>query len=335
VRILIRPRLPVLALLLFTPTIPELLTGSTPISELVYNPPGFVIGYLLDVALYGGGALLIREFAVQYRKGWASILLLGAAYGIAEEGFEVHTFFLPSGPPVNAFATYGHAFGVNWLWALGLASFHATYSIALPILLTQLWFPAVKNVRWLDRGSLGLVAGLFLLEVVGFGLIVPHGPSPAVAAFFLGVAATLIALAWWAPANLLAPRPGPARLGRLGLGLAGTLFWLAWLILLFFAALHSPPAIVAAAFFVLVNLGTLALLLRTVGTVDLERSKYYFATGMLLALLPWDIIIEFAVPGILVVLAVVLYFQYRLGQRLAARSIGSSVPAGVVSPPAT
>ncbi len=330
VRILIRPRWPVLALLLLAPTIPELLTGSTPVSELVYNPVGFGIGFGLDIALYGTGALLIREFAVAFHKGWASILLLGAAYGIGEEGFEVHTFFQPSGSPVNALATYGHAVGVNWLWALGLASFHATYSIALPILLTQLWFPQVKDQRWLDRGNVGLVAGVYFAEVVGFGLIVPHGPSPGAAGFFAVVALALVYLAYRIPRGFLSVPPGPPRLGRLGLVLSGTLFWISWLLVLLFAGSGRPPAVVAAGIFVLINLGAVALVVRRVGAEGLDRSKYYFATGMLLALVPWDVVVEFSVPGILVVTAIMLYLQYRLGQRLAPSSAGTEVPRGVL-----
>jgi len=333
VKILIRPRTPVLALLLLAPTIPELLTGSTPVSELAFNPAGFVTGFGLDVILYGCGALLIREFAVYFRKGWGSVLLLGAAYGIAEEGFEVHTFFATSGGPVNSFAFYGHALGVNWLWALGLASFHATYSIALPILLTQLWFPEVKEQRWLDRGAAGLAATLFFVEVVGFGLIVPYRPSLGATLFFALVAVVLLVLAYRIPADLLRVRPGPARLGRLGIVLAGTLFWAAWLLMLVFAGARAPPAAVAAVVFVAINLGTLMLILTRIGSQDLERSKFYFATGMLLALVPWDVAVEFAIPGILIVTAIVLYLQYRLGRRIAGRSEPATLPASGTATP--
>ena len=209
-----RRNLPAYALLLLAPSIPELLTGSTPITDLVVNPIGFVVGFTLDIALYGAGALLIREFAVQFQKGWASILLLGAAYGIAEEGFEVHTFFLPSGPPVNALGSYGHLFGVNWVWALALTVFHSTYSIALPILLTGLWFPQVKNARWLGRRTITILAGVFVGEVVIFGSLVGHGPTPAVLAFFVAVVALLVALALWAPRSLLRSGREPGRSAR-------------------------------------------------------------------------------------------------------------------------
>ena len=328
-RILIRPRWPVLALLLFAPTIPELLTGSTPISELVFDPIGFAIGFLGIVGLYGCGALLIREFAVAFRKGWATVLLLGAAYGIAEEGLAVHTFFEPAGrSPVGALGAYGHAFGVNWLWALGLTAFHAVYSIALPILLTQLWFPEVKGERWLDAGAVGLAAGVYLFVVGLFSVVVGYGPSPELLAVFLGIEAVLIGLAYLVPRDLLSVRPGPPRVGPWGLAFAGTLFFDAWfLVLVLSGGGGRVPAPVAGLALVLISLGALALVLRRVGAVDLDRSKFYFATGMLGVLFAWDILVEFTVPGILLVAALFAYLQYRLYRTRLVRGV-PLVPRG-------
>ena len=335
-RILIRPRLPVLALLLLAPSIPELLTGSTPVSNIVWNPAGFLVGFPLDIALYGAGALLIREFAVAYHKGWGSILLLGAAYGVAEEGFEIHTFFQPSGSPVDALGSYGHLFGVDWLWALGLMLFHATYSIALPILLTQLWFPGVKDARWLDRGAIEFLATLFVLEVVGFGFVVGHGPSLPVLAFFVAVVVALMALAAWLPENALRPRPGPRRIGPYALAALGSVEYGVWVTVLAISNSQAIPAVGAGLLLVLANAGVLVLLLRRVGTIDFERSEFLFAVGMLSALFVWDILIEFVlVPGILGVTAVFVYLLYRLDRTLKRRSLPATVSAGTWgSPPA-
>ncbi len=151
-RILLWPRAPVVARLLLAPTIPELLTSSTPVSTLLFDPLQFLVSFAGIVGLYGTGALLIRESTAAYRKGWGTVLLMGAAYGIAEEGVAVRTFFQLGGSPVDALGSYGHLFGVNWFWALGLTLFHATCSIGLPILLTGLWFSEVRGRRWMDRG---------------------------------------------------------------------------------------------------------------------------------------------------------------------------------------
>lgn len=321
---------PALALLLLAPSIPELLTGSTPISELIYNPVGFGVGFGLDIVLYGSGALLIREFTVYFRKGWASVLLLGAAYGIAEEGFEVHTFFQTSGAPVGALGAYGHLFGVNWLWALSLTIFHATYSIALPILLVQLWFPGAKDQRWLSPSTTTLLAVLYVGEVVGFGgFVVGHGPSHGVLAFFLGVVVVLVGLALWVPRDLLWPREGPRRLGAMTLGVLGATEFLVYFAVLIAASTRALPAVAMAVMVVVVDGMVVLLLLRFVGREDLERSEFRFAVGMLSILFVWDVLIEFiAVPGILVVAVFFVYLLYRLDRTLKARGTLGNVPPG-------
>jgi hypothetical protein len=323
----LRERRGAIALLFVAPSIPELLTGSTPITRLVTDPFGFLLSFGLDMALYGTGALLIRELVVRTGKGWASILLLGAAYGIAEEGVAVHTFFQPSGNPVGLLATYGHAFGVNWLWALGLTIFHATYSIALPILWVHLWFPELRTTRWMRSRSLGIDACLYFATVGLFAFLVPHGPSPAALALFLGISLTLVVAAFRIPADLLRARPGRARLGRTGLVLAGALGFLAWALVLLVAGIGRIPAVAAAALLVAIDLGALGLVVGRVGREDLRLSEYRFATGMLGALFVWDVVTEFQVPGILLVAALFGYLHWRLGRSVLA-PVDAPVPPG-------
>ncbi len=80
-----------LVLFLLSPAIAELLSGSAPPLEF-FNPLGFVI----LASLYGSGAILARELALRWRKGYLSLLLLGAAYGVIEEGLIVKSFFDPA-----------------------------------------------------------------------------------------------------------------------------------------------------------------------------------------------------------------------------------------------
>lgn len=74
--------------LYFVPWVAEVLFGATPLSRM---------GALLVVApLYGGGAILIRELARRRGTGWGSIFLLGAAYGVIEEGLAIQSIFNPN-----------------------------------------------------------------------------------------------------------------------------------------------------------------------------------------------------------------------------------------------
>jgi hypothetical protein len=327
----VRPRWPVLALLLLAPSIPELLTGSTPITTLFVAPAFFAISFLGIVGLYGTGALLIREFVVYFQKGWASVLLLGAAYGIGEEGFAVHTFFEPSGAPVGALGSYGHALGVNWLWALGLTIFHATYSIALPILLVGLIFPRERDARWLDRGALVLTSVVYLFVVALFSVVVGHGPTPGAFALFLALSLALIGLAWWVPRDLLRPlERGTA--GRAAIiALAGALPFGSWTAVLILSSHPVVPAFVAGLLTVVLGSLALALVLRYADTQRPEWMKFYLATGMLGILFAWDLIVEFQIPGILLVTAAFIYLLYWLRRRILIRD-RAAVPASPTMP---
>jgi len=81
---------PALTLFLLSPIVGELLSGSSPPSEF-FQPFGFTIMALL----YGGGAILCRELKIKWRKGMGSLVLLGTAYGVIEEGLMVASFQNP------------------------------------------------------------------------------------------------------------------------------------------------------------------------------------------------------------------------------------------------
>src|SRR5438067_2984259 len=136
---------PILFLLLLTPGIPEYLSASSQITLLVINPPLFFLLLAANIGLYGSGVILIREAMIRWKKGWASVFLLGVAYGIVEEGLALWTLFYSNAGPVGNLGFYGHWLGVNWVWTMGLVIFHSVYSIGLPISLFGLAFPKLKS----------------------------------------------------------------------------------------------------------------------------------------------------------------------------------------------
>lgn len=146
--------LPVAVLFLLAPLVGEVLLGATPVSRL---------GGLIPLsALYGGGAVLVRELGRRRGTGWGSIALLGAAYGILEEGIGVQSLFNPV--LFRAGELGGRALGVNWVWTEWTIGYHIVWSIAIPILLAELLFRDRRDDPWL--GSIG-VSGFAILYAVG------------------------------------------------------------------------------------------------------------------------------------------------------------------------
>ena len=179
---------PVISLLLLAPLTGELLSGSSPPAE--YFQP---FTFILLTALYGCGALLVREIARRWRLDLRGIFLLGMAYGIYEEGVLVQSFFNPAWMDLGILGEYGRWLGVNWIWSIALTLFHASISISVPILLVELIFPAHKDALWLGKRGMVICAIIlldllplmpFLVAYHSLGGIMASLASMAILAFF-------------------------------------------------------------------------------------------------------------------------------------------------------
>lgn len=175
---------PALILFLLSPSIGELLSGSAPPVEF-FNPFGFV----MLVSLYGSGAVIVRELKVRWKKGIGSVLLLGAAYGILEEGLLVCSFYNSGWPDLNQLAVYGRWLGVNWIWTVMLTIYHAVYSITIPITLVELAYSQHQHETWVSKRMLKILLVLLLSVVVlGFFLFNPlSGYWPSLPHYLLTV----------------------------------------------------------------------------------------------------------------------------------------------------
>lgn len=150
---------PVIFLLLLAPLIAEVLWGTTTVSEFPV--------YLIQIGLYGGGAVLIREVVHRWGGGWPSILLLGAAYGAIEEGLLEPNWFTPA----LQRHPYGIALGVFWTYAAWNIGYHAVFSIAFPILLTEMAFPPWRDKPWLGRTGMSVVGAVYAVNATAIGLL--------------------------------------------------------------------------------------------------------------------------------------------------------------------
>jgi len=171
---------PIVLLLLAAPIIAELLSGNLPLA-MFFSPPYFVF----LVALYGTGALLVRELTVRWNKGIACLLLLGMAYGMIEEGLMFSIFFAG-----------GHQL---------IIVYHAIFSITIPVLLSEIFAERLsieKEGCWLDNLGLRVCAMIFIGTVV-FGITLGeieavdrkpffHYPSSIVLAFIFVLAAKVL-----------------------------------------------------------------------------------------------------------------------------------------------
>ncbi|TFG04668.1 MAG: hypothetical protein EU539_10385 [Promethearchaeota archaeon] len=224
----------ILFLIFFAPFVGEGLSMSTP--AIAWLDPLVII---LLVFLYGFGALIMREFLIKWEKGsegYVSLLFLGAAYGIIEEGLFLMSFFNPLWEDVGILGIYGRYFGVNWIWVVELMIFHMIYSITIPIVLTHIAFPQVKEESWLDKKSFLLILVIFIscAPIWMTFVISTYNYIPGMVEYvgFLILTGVLILIAKKAPSNILKKKeveaPGFKLYFFLGLIWAVGFFAIAW-----------------------------------------------------------------------------------------------------------
>jgi hypothetical protein len=154
---------PALALFFIAPIFGELFSGSSPLNEYI-NPVTFITLSLL----YGCGAIIVRELAIRWKKGWLSIFILGAAYGIYEEGILVQSFFDPGWQDLGSLAVYGRVAGVNWVWTEHLTIFHMLISVAASIAFVEALYPYHRMERWVNS------RGWWIANLIGvLSLVIP------------------------------------------------------------------------------------------------------------------------------------------------------------------
>jgi len=191
----------VVSLFLLSPLIGEYLLGSLPVSMIAILP--------LMAAMYGSGALLIREVVRRTGRGWPSIVLLATAYGFIEEGFVTQSLFNPNYLHLRLL-DFGYlpAIGTALPWLVFVISIHVIWSISVPIGLTETLFGGNRKERWLGPVSIPLfallfVAGSTLIAVFTYKQVPFMASLPQLA----GTAAVVIALI---SAALIWPKPGDA-----------------------------------------------------------------------------------------------------------------------------
>ncbi len=204
-------------LALLSPIIAELLSGSSPPLEF-FNP----ISFALLLGLYGAGVLVVRELSVIWKTGWIGVIVLGAAYGILEEGVAIKSFFDPFWVDLGGLGEYGRYLGTNWVWAVWLTIYHSMISISLPILIVWFLYPNLRGVRFTDFSKFGTLLVILLLDVAVCTLFL-NTYVPLIPMWLLAVAA-VFGLAFYAkhiPKGFMMPREpfptwSPRKFGVLG-----------------------------------------------------------------------------------------------------------------------
>ncbi|MGW5381417.1 hypothetical protein [Nocardia sp. NPDC003963] len=201
----------------------------------------------LLMVMYGAGVLVVREAAVRAGAGWPSLVLLGLAYQLAEDGLGLQAL---TSPRLYGAAEWGwRALGVNWTYWESQIGVHVVFSVLIPIMLTDLLFPAHRRRPYLRTPGLTGAGVLAVVGVFGLRLVISATEDPGyrapwgwTAGFVLGIAA----LAWTAlrvlPGRRVpAPAAAPSAPGHAVTGATAAVATLVFLALLLPPGLGPDP----------------------------------------------------------------------------------------------
>jgi hypothetical protein len=311
---------PLLCLLILTPGIPEYLSGSSNMAFLVLNPPVFFLFLAANLALYGPGVILIREAKIRWNKGWASVFLLGAAYGIVEEGLALRTLFNPKSSVVGNLGVYGHWLGVNWVWTVGLVIFHSVFSIGLPIFIFELAFPDLKSKSLVSTRGIQISILALAVDSLLLSLLVNYWPTEIGGLLTLSSIAVilLVVAARKLPADFLKTVRTEPRWKPRGFFLLGTVFFPIWLLAGGFAASANlfPPVIVV--FDIVTSLWILRLVFRSMGTQLNQAHKVAFAFGLISPIIIFGIAASASFPLVIMNDSLVILFSNKMWRKWKA-----------------
>ncbi|CAM3510305.1 hypothetical protein ACXYTP_22245 [Tsukamurella ocularis] len=201
-----RSAAPAVVLVVLAPIVGEFFLGNLTLDKVPI--------LVLFTPLYGGGALFIRETVRRALRGWPSMILLAAAYGLIEEGPVDQLLWNPGYSGAHD-ALAGDAYlpvpGTNVSIVQAVLSLHVIWSICVPIALVEALFPDRRTTPWLARPGYAGAAALFgagvVIGFVGTRVEDPFRATPLQHALSIAVIVVLIVLACVVPAG----RPRVAR----------------------------------------------------------------------------------------------------------------------------
>lgn len=153
----------VVALVLLSPICAEYLIGY---DQIIGRPLELLAGLLILAPLYGTVAVLIREAARRTGRGWATIVLLSAAFGLVQAGLIDQSLFNPDFVDEPSWdrdrlPTHIPELGLSAKYLLGFVAGHVIWSFGAPIAVVEACAPRHAGRPWLGRTGITTMLVLY------------------------------------------------------------------------------------------------------------------------------------------------------------------------------
>ncbi|MFI0357483.1 hypothetical protein [Actinomadura sp. 9N407] len=153
----------VVALMLLSPICAEYLIGY---DQIIGRPLELLGGLLILAPLYGTVAVLIREAARRTGRGWPTIVLLSAAFGLVQAGLIDQSLFNPdfvdeASWDRDRLPTHISELGLSAKYLLGFVAGHVIWSFGAPIAVIEACAPHYAKRPWLGRAGITTMIVLY------------------------------------------------------------------------------------------------------------------------------------------------------------------------------
>ncbi|MGV9245497.1 hypothetical protein [Streptomyces sp. NPDC003710] len=203
---------PAAGLLVLSPICAEYLIGY---DQIIGRPLELLSGLLFLAPLYGTAAVMIREVTRRTGRGWSTILLLSAAFGLIQAGLVDQSLFNPDfiddpSWDQQRLPTLLPALGISAGQVLNFVVGHMIWSFTAPIAVLEACVPRPTERPWLRKRGMSLMLALYVLAVSLFfhehtrHFLASPEQLGTTAAIAIALASTAFAI----------PRPSTARPGR-------------------------------------------------------------------------------------------------------------------------
>ncbi|TQL68683.1 hypothetical protein FB381_2579 [Nocardioides albertanoniae] len=181
-------------------------------AELTFTAVAVPVTWILLpllMLMYGAGVLLIRELTVRVGGGWPSLVALGVAYELAEDGLGLQAL---NSPDMYGAADWGmRALGINWTYWDSQIGIHVVLSVLLPVMILNMLFPQFRGKPYLRTPGLVVAGVLAVLGVFGLRFVIAgtENPDYQLAWGWTVAYVALIAVFAWVGLRVLPRRFGP------------------------------------------------------------------------------------------------------------------------------
>lgn len=151
------PWWPAVGLFVLAPWMAEMSWGGIPFTQMP-----LVLLFLGPV--YGAAAILIREFARRTGRGWPTMLLWAAAFGVFQSGVVDQSLFSRNyGGEDFTQPLQIPGIGASLVYVIAFVSGHVVASIGAPIALVESCSRRAETQRWFTGREMGVVAVLYII----------------------------------------------------------------------------------------------------------------------------------------------------------------------------